>query len=394
MSSSLDLAETLHHLGHNVVIGLTSSSIIYRATGARKCKTVIPAKNIYTVPAIFKRAIRKRNYSSAAVRVTKNIKAAIQNFLITLSGKKNFIKLLSNADIIIDAANFSGQGIALIKEHTNGLIVKNHAGSPKAFEDFWLTDEHLLEPADSNRSRYVAYCQQYDALLFQAPDQLEECVIREPLLKPRCFVLPPTCQEQQVLASRQQESPYQPGRKAIVCVGSIQPRKAQHLAMEAFSLIAASNPDADLHFVGGGLNSDYGMGLVKEAAQAFPQGRIYFHGHRQDYLRFMAHAELVIQTSQEEGVSRILREAMLLKRPLISFAISGTTSLLESGKEAVLVQPGDTAALAEAIADCLNHPSYAKELALAAYKRYLLNNSWAAYASKIIELVDHLGSMK
>lgn len=395
MSSSLDLAETLQLLGYNVSIGLTGGSILYKLRGCRQCRTMIPFKNIYTVPKVFQRALRKRSVKPFAARWSKKIKLFIQNLLIALAGRKGrFFKLLAAADIIIDAANFSGKGLALVRSHSGAIVVKNHAGSPRAFEDFWLNDEHLLDPADSNRSRYIAYCRFYDALLFQAPDQASACIERDPALKTRCFVLPPTCQETRVLAASQLDSPYQSGRRAVVCVGSIQPRKAQHLAIEAFSMIAPGYQDVDLHFVGAGLDTDYGAGLLRKVEKVSLQDRVFFHGHRQDYLRFMAHAMMVIQTSEEEGVSRILREAMLMKRPVASFAISGTASLLKAEKEALLVKPGDVKALAEAMVSCLDNPSFAEELAGAAHNRYLLNNSWAAYASNLREIIEAMSRLK
>jgi glycosyltransferase involved in cell wall biosynthesis len=396
MSSSLDLAETLYLLGYRVRIGLNTGSLLYRVRGSRNCKTIIPNNYIYTVPKVIERVVRKPAAGrSTSARLLKVLKAKTQSLLIAFAGRKRkFFRLLYNADIIIISAGISGKGLETLRRHTKAVIVRNHAGSPAAFEDYWLTDEYLLEPAHSRRARYIAYCRRYDALLFQSADHAEECIERDPALQTRCFTVPPSCQEHVVLAARQLASPYRYGRRSIVSVGSIQPRKAQHLAIEAFSIIASRIQDVDLHFVGGGLNTGYGADLLKKIEEILLNDRIYFHGHRQDYLRFMAHAGLIIQTSEAEGVSRILREAMLMKCPVVSFAISGTSSLLKSGEEAFLVKPNDTAALAEAMSDCLENASTADAFAEAAYRRYLKNNSWAAYASNLRDAIDYFSCMK
>lgn len=392
MSSALDLAETLYGLNYRISICLTSSRFLYCIRGIKNNIIKVPIGNIYTIPNEFesiksmakRTSFKKTNFAGIIKTLTKKV------IHVLLDRKNDFYQLLKEADIIIDAAGFSGKGFRLIRQNTKASIIYNHAGSPKVFEDYWLTDDYLLEPATSRAERYINYCKRYDAILFQGFDQANACIEREASFKSKCYVVPPSCQEASVLASKQSENPYRVGRDAIVCVGSIQARKAQHLAIEAFSVIAGKYTNVDLHFVGGGTETVYGLWLQELIDNGCFNQRVFFHGHRQDYLRFMAHATFVLQTSEEEGVSRILREAMLMKTPILSFAISGTVSLLKAGENALLIEPGNVVAMADGMAYLLDNPTTADGLAEAAHKRYLSNNSWPAYATSLMEMIDNL----
>ena len=50
---------------------------------------------------------------------------------------------------------------------------------------------------------------------------------------------------------------------------------------------------------------------------------MYTYGFRRDYLNFIAHADVLIQLSDKEGFSRVLREAMYLGVPIVTFRIEG-----------------------------------------------------------------------
>lgn len=391
LSSALDLAETLHALGYKVRVGLTTSSFMYKIRGKKHFKTKLPLQNIFTVPKSVSRIVENDQNKPADFNPVTIIKQAGRSILTLLfDNKVPLTNELADTDLIIDAASFSGRGLETIKRHSGALVVLNHAGSPQTFEDNWLTDDYLLEPAATKAQRYVKFCKRYDAILFQSVLQAEECWAKDITLKDLCYVVPPSCQESEVLGASQLKSPYQTGRRAIVCVGSIQPRKAQHLALEAFLLMASCYKNVDLHFVGSGKEREYGADLAGKVKKLAVDSRVFFHGYCKDYLRYMTHADLLVQSSEAEGVSRVLREAMLMKLPIVSFNISGTANLLEEGTEALLVKPGDIPALAQAMSNILENGEKAKEVANAAFRRYLLNNSWAAYAWNLKETVDEL----
>lgn len=404
-STVIDLAETVYALGFDVYLGLSTNHLMYglvqsykviRGENRNHTYTTIPFKRIYSIPANFTRIGEKFSEKTGnKERRSKiisylNIKKGVNNLLNQLPKKtKKFNEILKEVDLIINGASFTGDAITQFRNLSSAPIIYNHSGSPEAFEDYWLTDEYIPGSSTSNRDRYKKFCNHYDGLLFQAFEQKEECISRNPELNARCFVISPSCQESEVLAAKQLKNPYEHNRRSIVCVGSIQPRKAQHQAIKAFNKIYENCTDVDLHFIGGGMESEYGHSLKELVNDFHLQRRVYFHGHRTDYLRYMAHAELILQSSEAEGVSRILREAMLMKAPIVSFAISGTSSILEKNQDALLIEPENTTEMAIAIKELLDNKEKASALAESAYKKYLINHSWPAYATNIRKMVKY-----
>ncbi len=397
-ASALELAETLHQLEYLVKIGLTNEySFIYKLKHIRNKNTIIPFSRIFTVAKDIEREVETKREFEKENKILYWVKELAKRILIFNEYRKGkFYSALKGAELIIDASHLSEQGFKQLRNYASGPVVLNHNGSPEAFENYFLSSKDKTENSIEKRELYRQYLMRYDGLLFQAADQAEDCQERNSDLQIPAYIVMPTCRELDVLAGRQKANPYRHGRRALVCVGSIQPRKGQHKALAIFKKIAEKYEDVDLHLVGGihSKGREY-YNEVKELTRSSAYAeRIYFHGFRKDWLRYMAHAEVLIQVSDAEGVSRILREAMLLKLPIVSFAISGTKSLLSDGVEALLVKYDNLDAFAEAVSCCLEDPALARALGEAAFKKYLLNNSKAAYTSNLIEVIKDLVQTK
>ncbi|WP_340106390.1 glycosyltransferase family 4 protein [Rhodohalobacter sp. 8-1] len=395
-STSLDLAEAVNRLGHNGQLGIATGSALKlrfesRLRLIKDTGTVVPVENIYSMPDSWPiRSSMEKNADNTSYLNPGIWKTRIVGFIE--NREEAFQQVLSEADLVIDACMLPADTFSEIKKYTSAPVIYNHNGSPDAVDNYWISDYHLSEEEFSSSGKYSIFCSRYDGILFQAHDQAAECANRGAMSAKNCFVVPPSCLEREVLAARLLDSPYDNERKALVLVGSVQHRKGQDLAIEAFKYISDDFPALDLHIVGGGsgLESDYGNSLKKMAAESGIRDRVFFHGHREDYLRFMAHADILIQSSRAEGVSRILREAMLMKLPIVSFNIPGTSSTLQSGKEALLAEPLNTKELSEAIKRLLLNRELTLTIAEAAFQKYLLNHSQPAYASNISSLISHL----
>lgn len=383
-ASLLDLAETIFSLGFTIKFGLTIGHLRHLKNKYRKKnkqETILPNSCLIFIPRDFvaRTSLSKRRI----INVLNRIISLIQK------DKKKFFSTISSSDLIIEGSHLTPSCIRKIKKINNCCIIKNHAGSPKAFIDSFIKDSFLDDYLLSGDDRYKAYCNKYDGALFQSEDQADECIKRGAMIKKQCFIVKPTCKESSVIAAHQLDSPYSNDRKAIVLVGSIQPRKAQDIAVKAFSYLSNNLPKVDLHFVGGinKNNEHYLMNLYEIIENANLKNRVFFHGFRTDYLRFMVHADVLLQTSKSEGVSRVLREAMLMKVPIVSFAISGTTTMLDDNYDAFLVEQGNIKKLAEKIQIILENTEVGFQLSESAFKKYCINNSYASYATSVLHMV-------
>jgi glycosyltransferase involved in cell wall biosynthesis len=80
-------------------------------------------------------------------------------------------------------------------------------------------------------------------------------------------------------------------------------------------------------------------------------------------------ADLAVCTSYEESFPRVILEAMGFALPIVSTDVHGVPEIVRHGEEAVLVPPGDTQALAEALHLLLSDPVRAGALATRARQR-------------------------
>jgi glycosyltransferase involved in cell wall biosynthesis len=92
-----------------------------------------------------------------------------------------------------------------------------------------------------------------------------------------------------------------------------------------------------------------------------------------------------------EPLSRAVLEAMAVGMPIVATRVGGTSELLEDGVSALLVEPGDAAALAQAIARVLTDSEFARALGSAAYARYREGFTPERIVPQVIDAYETLG---
>jgi glycosyltransferase involved in cell wall biosynthesis len=137
------------------------------------------------------------------------------------------------------------------------------------------------------------------------------------------------------------------GRPLLVFVGTLEPRKDVPTLVAAFSAIAAAHPDAVLVLAGG---RGWGADDVDAAVTACGLGRrIVQTGYVDDDAipALLRAATAVVYPSLYEGFGLPALEALACGAPLVT--TRGTAMEEVAGSSAVLVNPGDTGGLAEAL---------------------------------------------
>ena len=86
-------------------------------------------------------------------------------------------------------------------------------------------------------------------------------------------------------------------------------------------------------------------------------GDVEWWGRREDMPQVMAESHIVCLPSQYgEGVPKVLLEAAAAGRPVVATDTPGCREVIDDGAEGLLVPPGDSAALAEALRKLLESP--------------------------------------
>jgi glycosyltransferase involved in cell wall biosynthesis len=90
---------------------------------------------------------------------------------------------------------------------------------------------------------------------------------------------------------------------------------------------------------------------------------VRFLGFRRDIADLMVAADLVVVPSVAEAFGLVLAEALYLGRPVVATRAGGIPEIIDDGIDGVLVEPGDSAALARAIGSMLNDPERCRLMA-------------------------------
>jgi glycosyltransferase involved in cell wall biosynthesis len=165
----------------------------------------------------------------------------------------------------------------------------------------------------------------------------------------------------------------QPEELLVTNIGTVCDRKGQHIFARAVDLLAQRYPAlaARTRFVmlGGG-DTPFDEVLTDLLAH-LQRPNLTVHPATADYLPYYAAADLFVCSTYEESSPRVILEAMACATPLLSSGVHGVIEQVRPDLEATLVPPGDTVALAEAMAKLLLAPAIGRELAQRARARVL-----------------------
>lgn len=90
---------------------------------------------------------------------------------------------------------------------------------------------------------------------------------------------------------------------------------------------------------------------------------IEFLGFRRDAADLFAISDLVVVPSISEPFGLVVAEAMLCGAPVVASRVGGIPEIVDDGKDGVLVEPGDVAALVQAVVELLNSPEKRRQFA-------------------------------
>jgi glycosyltransferase involved in cell wall biosynthesis len=143
----------------------------------------------------------------------------------------------------------------------------------------------------------------------------------------------------------------------VSVVGRLVPQKAHDRFLRAATIVHASVPEAKFLIVGDGELRGQTEALASELGLA---DAVVFTGIRGDATTIIARSDLLVFSSDWEGLSIAALEALARGVPVVSTAVEGTRELLSEG--AGVVVPHEEEALAAAIVECLGDAERRAEL--------------------------------
>ncbi|PYJ19086.1 MAG: hypothetical protein DME94_00855 [Verrucomicrobia bacterium] len=144
-------------------------------------------------------------------------------------------------------------------------------------------------------------------------------------------------------------------------VGMIRPDKGQLVLVEAAPLVLQKRPDARFVIVGQGTGIlKRGINVRNAIDRAGLADKIIMAGYRWDTPNVYAACDMIVIASlRTEASPIVLREAFASGRPVIATKVGDIPEILRDRENGLLIEPGDTQALANAIMEFITDPNLA-----------------------------------
>ena len=168
----------------------------------------------------------------------------------------------------------------------------------------------------------------------------------------------------------------------VVSVGRLARQKQQWVLIDAFSKFQLLYPEYKLIIYGEGSCRPQ---LEEQIKKLELEGKVLLPGMSKDVMEKIQEAMMFVTTSEFEGMSNALLEAMCLGLPCISTKVSGATDLIDDGVNGFLCDIGDIDAIYEKMCILIENDEIRKECSQKATLVYeklntnIVSTQWVAY---------------
>ncbi len=175
-----------------------------------------------------------------------------------------------------------------------------------------------------------------------------------------------------------------PDQPVIGWVGRIEPVKGCDYFLRACHLIKKKMPSARFLLVGEGSSKEE----MEELAHYLSiSGEVIFADYRTDMPEIMNSIDLLLHTPLNEGLGRVLLEAMTCGKPIVATDVGGIPEIIEHGVQGFLVPAEDYESMAKESLKILMDPELAKRLGNAGSKK-AMNFSTGQMVQKVHNLYN------
>lgn len=272
---------------------------------------------------LFYRLGYKIDRTTRLIDFTGNTESRIKRVPYWISSIRQYVKR-EDPDVII---SFAARINALVQLACLGLhkkIIVSERADPR--HDGRELPIKILNNIFYPKAHRVVFQTRRAKSFFNKKIQKNSMIILNPIMVEQKAVLPPN--------------------NKIVTVGRCSKEKNHKMLIEAFAEIAARHPEYELWIYGDGELREEQERLCGELGIS---ERVMFPGNVPDVHRQIADAEIFVLSSDHEGLSNALMEAMQMGLPCISTDCGGADEIIADGENGLLVPVGDKGKLIEAM---------------------------------------------
>jgi glycosyltransferase involved in cell wall biosynthesis len=178
-----------------------------------------------------------------------------------------------------------------------------------------------------------------------------------------------------------------PDRLVVGAVGRLSAEKAFDLLIRSVARLLRRDMDVELWIVGEGDQEGPLQALLTKLGVG---ERVRLLGYRSDIRDLYEAMDVFALSSLREGLPNVLLEALALETPVVATRIAGIPRLIQDGKNGLLIEPGDEAALTRALTSLLEDTQLRARLRSAGRRTVETRYSFEVRMQKVRRLYDDL----
>lgn len=208
----------------------------------------------------------------------------------------------------------------------------------------------------------------------------------------KIFLIPPRC-DSNLFNTKNifQKKPIELNQNKfnLLFVGNLLIAKGVDILLEAFALIHKENKDIGLIFIGDGKEKHR---LIERSRELGINEKVFFLGkiEYQQIPVMMNFSDILILPSIEEGVGRVILEAMSMKLPVIASNVGGIPLVIDDRKNGLLFEVGDIYALKSHVLFLINDKSFSERMTNSAYQKFMLNYEYDVSMDMFINMYKNI----
>ena len=170
---------------------------------------------------------------------------------------------------------------------------------------------------------------------------------------------------------------------SVLFVGNLIPRKGLLFLVKAAKVIVKQQPDTKFLIAGEGPLKNQLISSIKEENLS---SNFTFLGRIEEKLLPSLYncSDVFVLPSIQEGQGIVLLEAQASGKPVVAFDIGGIREAVQNGETGLLVNPGESDALAEALIKLLNDKTMHEKMGANGRKFIVENYTWDICSQKML----------
>jgi glycosyltransferase involved in cell wall biosynthesis len=204
----------------------------------------------------------------------------------------------------------------------------------------------------------------------------------------KIFLIPPRCNSSlfnKKNIKNQKPEEFKTNKVNLLFVGNLLIAKGVDILLEAFALIQKENSNIGLIFVGDGIEKDR---LIERSKELGINDKVIFYGRIEyDFIPTIMHySDILILPSIEEGVGRVILEAMAMRLPVIASNVGGIPLVIENQQDGLLFEVGDIDTIRKHVLFLINNKSFSDNMTNLAYQKFISHYEYEVSMSKFLNM--------